>query len=600
MIHEMVSSDIAFLGHCVRNWHHWRSWIKTNSGVLKFLGLVLALVFLSHLLVTYTLPALMPGFANKLPDAVTSAVLLSILVGCIILPFLLRLNRRAQIAEKSIASTNDGYWVLNSDGAFIDVNPGYCRMLGYSRDKLMSMTIADLEEVATLPQIQAQIRRIIAKGHERFETRHRHRNGQWVDLEIAVTGVDDRYLIAFLRDISERKVTDLALREVTRIAEAANQAKSEFLANMSHEIRTPMNGVMGMTELAISLATNAEQRTYLNTALGSAQSLMVILNEILDFSKIEAGQMQIESVPFDLHQMVQECLTGVEVRTRAKGLTLARMLAPGLPRQVLGDPGRIRQVLNNLCDNAIKFTHQGGLKVQIQLHGDALTGYEAQLSVTDTGVGITADKQEAIFDAFSQADASTTRQFGGTGLGLTICTRLVELMGGRIWVESAVGTGSTFHFTARLGLVAPLAETSLKDEPVATAVTPRQLSVLLVEDHPVNQMLVIALLKKWNHQVVLAKNGQEAVDIFSSRLWDIVLMDIQMPVMGGMEATTLIRAQESPHQRVPIVAITASAMEADREACRLAGMDDHMAKPFNAAGLEAVLARHCPSPVAAH
>lgn len=358
-----------------------------------------------------------------------------------------------------------------------------------------------------------------------------------------------------------------------------------------------MNGVMGMTELAIGLATQAEQRTYLKTALGSAQSLMVILNEILDFSKIEAGQMQIENVAFDLHQVVQECLSVVEVRARTKGLTLVRTLTPDLPPQLLGDPGRIRQVLNNLCDNAIKFTGRGELTVQIQLKGDEMAGFEAQLSVTDTGVGIAPEKHKAIFDAFNQADASTTRQFGGTGLGLTICTRLVELMGGRMWVESVVGLGSTFHFTARLGHVPLLAEAVRPDEPGATDLAQRQLTVLLVEDHPVNQLLVTALLGKWNHRVILAKNGQEAVDIFPSQRWDIVLMDIQMPVMGGMEATAIIRSQEAPYQRVPIVAITANAMETDRHACQLVGMDDYMAKPFNAAGLAEMLARHCP-PVA--
>lgn len=209
-----IFSCLFLFGQCVRN---WRNWIKINSGVLTFLCWVLALVFLCELLVTYAMPALVPGFADQLLDALASAILLSILVLAVILPFLLRLNRRARIAEKAIASTNEGYWVLNSDGGFVDVNPGYCRMLGYTRPELMLMTIADLEAVATLPQIQAQIRRIIDKGHERFETRHRHRNGQWIDLEITVTGVDDRYLIAFLLDISERKATDLALREVTRI-----------------------------------------------------------------------------------------------------------------------------------------------------------------------------------------------------------------------------------------------------------------------------------------------------------------------------------------------------------------------------------------------
>jgi PAS domain S-box-containing protein len=580
---------------------HLRQWVKTNSGILLFLCGVPALVFFCQLLVKTTLPALLSAGAGNLAADIASAGLLSLLLAGVILPFLLRLSRRAQIAEKAIASTNDGYWVLNADATFVDVNSGYCRMLGYSREEMLAMTIADLEEVATLPQIQAQIGRIIAKGNERFETRHRHRNGQWIDLEVAVTGVDRRYLIAFLRDVSERKATDLALREATRIAEAANIAKSEFLANMSHEIRTPMNGIMGMTELAIELATDPDQRSFLNTAQTSARSLMVILNEILDFSKIEAGQMEVEKVPFDLHSVVGECLTAFEARTRTKGLSLTHALQSGVPKLLLGDPGRMRQVLNNLCDNAIKFTKQGGIHVQMQLHGDASAGFEARFSVTDTGVGIAADKQKAIFDAFSQADASTTRQFGGTGLGLTICSRLVELMGGRIWVESELQYGSTFHFTVRLGHVELPALVPVTDEPPAPvstvptlgAVVPRPLTILLVEDHPINQLLAMSLLKRWKHQVVLAQNGQEALDLFGSQAWDIVLMDIQMPVMGGLEAAKRIRALEPPHQRVPIVAVTANAMESDHEACRQSGMDDHLAKPFTAAGLAAMLELHC-------
>ncbi|MEY3445449.1 MAG: hypothetical protein RIR45_204 [Pseudomonadota bacterium] len=549
---------------------------------------------LCQLLVPYTLPALFPARADKLLDAVASASLLSVLVVAIILPFLLRLNRRAQNSEKAIASTSDGFWVLNADGRFMDVNPGYCRMLGYSREELLAMSIADLEAVATLQQIQAQIARIVEKGHERFETRHRHRDGHWVDLDIAVTVVDHRYLIAFLRDVSERKATDLALREVTRIAEAANLAKSEFLANMSHEIRTPMNGVIGMTELAITLANHPEQRAYLNTALGSAQSLMVILNEILDFSKIEAGQMVIESVAFDLHDVVSGCLAAMEGRIHAKGLALERILQPDFPLRLLGDPGRIRQILTNLCDNAIKFTPQGSVKVQVQLHGDALEGYEAHLSVTDTGVGIAQDKQKWIFDAFSQADASTTREFGGTGLGLTICARLATLMGGCIWVDSVPGAGSTFHFTVHLGHVSPAPSPALPaPREAASASTAHPMLVLLVEDHPINQMVATTLLNKWNHEVVLAKNGQEAVDLFPTRDWDLVLMDIQMPVMGGLEATRHIRAMAPSQRHVPILAVTANAMEADREACRLAGMDAHLAKPFDAAELGALIALHC-------
>lgn len=353
-----------------------------------------------------------------------------------------------------------------------------------------------------------------------------------------------------------------------------------------------MNGVIGMTDLALGTSLNAIQREYLSIVKSSAQSLMVILNDILDFSKIEAGKLNIEAVEFPLDEWIAETLKTLVARADKKGLVLHRHLAPDLPGRVLGDPVRIRQVLTNLCDNAIKFTAQGGVYVDVRCTaGDG--GYsELQFSVRDTGIGIPTDKQQGIFEAFTQADASTTRQFGGTGLGLTICARLVELMDGRIWVESVPGHGSTFHFTVGVQSVSAPAP-----DVVATAAEPTgaqgpSLQVLLVEDHPINQMLATTLLKKWGHAVVLAKNGQEGVNLFPGQAWDLVLMDMQMPVMGGLEATRLIRASERPGQRTPIVAMTANAMESDRQACLEAGMDDHLAKPFNARDLLAVMARY--------
>ena len=389
------------------------------------------------------------------------------------------------------------------------------------------------------------------------------------------------------------------LRNESLRAEAANLAKGEFLANMSHEIRTPMNGVIGMTDLAMEIATDEDQRTYLGAVLTSARSLMVILNEILDFSKIEAGQLNIEHIPFDLQQVITECLSHVEIRTKKKGLTLTRELAPDLPARMLGDPGRIRQVLTNLCDNAVKFTHSGGLTVRLQHAGDQANGYEVRLSVSDTGVGIAPAKQTLIFEAFSQADTSTTRQFGGTGLGLTICARLVELMGGRIGVQSLPGQGSTFHFTVRLGHADGVAAAVVPApfvppvEKVQHVLAPGTLLVLLAEDNPINQLLVTTLLHKGKHTVVHAANGQIALDLFPTADWDIVLMDMQMPVLGGLDATRKIRTLPVSQRRVPIIALTANAMGADREACMEAGMDDFLSKPFSASELEVMLTKFC-------
>jgi CheY-like chemotaxis protein len=248
---------------------------------------------------------------------------------------------------------------------------------------------------------------------------------------------------------------------------------------------------------------------------------------------------------------------------------------------------RIRQVLTNLCDNAIKFTTQGQVRVLVE-HRAQADGNEIHFTVQDSGIGIPPDKQQGIFEAFSQADASTTRQFGGTGLGLTICARLVDLMGGRIWVESQSGQGSRFHFTVQVQAVAVAA--AVAAQPIVQPGT-RALNILLVEDHPINQKLATTLLRKWGHSVVLAQNGQEAVEMFPSASWDLILMDMQMPVMGGLEATRLIRAAEAPGQRTPIVAMTANAMASDRQSCLDAGMDDHLAKPFNATVLQATLQR---------
>jgi CheY-like chemotaxis protein len=291
-----------------------------------------------------------------------------------------------------------------------------------------------------------------------------------------------------------------------------------------------------------------------------------------------------------------ETLKTLVARAEQKGLALVFEPTPGLPSQVRGDPGRIRQVLTNLCDNAIKFTAQGSVTVKARctpVEGDA---FELQLSVSDTGVGIAAEKQQGVFDAFQQADTSTTRQFGGTGLGLTICARLVALMGGRIWVESTPGQGSTFHFTVLVQGVAvqePVLALPLSSHSSAPAapITTAPLRVLLVEDHPINQKLAMTLLHKWGYETVLAHNGQEAVDLFSTQVWDVVLMDMQMPLMGGVDATRLIRANEPPGQHTPIVAMTANAMESDQQACFDAGMDAHLAKPFNAAGLQAIIER---------
>ena len=554
--------------------------------------LVSLLVFGSQLLAMLTLPALLPFAPSSLWQAVLTAGVVSILVLALILPLMLRLNRKVQYAEKAIDSTNEGYWVIDADGNFVEVNPGYCRMMGYSHAQIMKMCIADFEAVATMAQIRAQVQRIIQKGYERFETRHRHLDGHWIELEITVTGVDNRYLVAFLRDIGERKAANAALREATQQAEQANRAKSEFLANMSHEIRTPMNGVLGLTEVVLDSPLEPRQREHLELVKTSAVSLLVILNDILDLSKIEAGKLGIEHVPYSPAAVMQEVTQAVRARAQAKGLSLQCETDPSVPQKILGDPVRLRQILLNLCDNAIKFTDTGSVSVRAQAELTDTGHCELMICVRDTGIGIAAEKQEIIFQSFNQADTSTTRKYGGTGLGLTICSSLVALMGGRIWLESDTGQGSCFYFTVQ-AVVAPDGQGSVVDasaDPVrslgadTTTVgsppTDRRLQILLAEDNPINQRLTILLLERWGHDVTLAQDGIEAVSLFGRRDWDLVLMDMQMPNMDGLAATRAIRAAETKDRHTPIIAMTANAMNTDREHCLEAGMDAFLSKPF--------------------
>ena len=514
-----------------------------------------------------------------------------------------QLEDQLRFVEVLLETTPTAIYLKDTHGRYLRFNKAFEALAGLTRSQWIGKTVFDMAPgpSATAMHAADQVLFQTKKGqsYETSFTNHSTgevRMGLYVNEALTNNQGEVTGLVGTILDITERNRIEQTLREAKRTAEAASQAKSDFLANMSHEIRTPMNGVIGMTDLALDTPLNPVQREYLTIVKNSAQSLMVILNDVLDFSKIEAGKLDIESIAFSVADTLAETLKTLVARAEQKGLALVFEPTPGLPSRVRGDPGRIRQVLTNLCDNAIKFTAQGSVTVKVHctpVEGDA---FELQLSVRDTGVGIAAEKQQGVFEAFQQADTSTTRQFGGTGLGLTICARLVALMGGRIWVESTPGQGSTFHFTVLVQGVAaqepvlalPAASPSL---PTAAPLASASLKILLVEDHPINQKLAMTLLRKWGYETVLAHNGQEAVDLFPMQTWDVVLMDMQMPVMGGVEATRLIRASEPAGQHTPIVAMTANAMDADQQACFEAGMDAHLAKPFNASGLQAIIER---------
>ncbi len=398
-------------------------------------------------------------------------------------------------------------------------------------------------------------------------------------------------------NIDERKRREAALEQARHDAQEANRAKSMFLATMSHEIRTPMNGIVGMTALALEADLPGQPREYLNVVQQSSQALLAIINDILDLSKIEAGQMELERAPLQLRELMDGTLKTLAFTAQGKGVTLQSELAADVPLRLVGDPTRLRQVLLNLLGNAVKFTPHGGtvtLRVLREFGGDARGEAQGEadardaavwlrFEVEDTGIGIPADKLEAIFDPFSQADSSTTRKYGGTGLGLTICRRLVELMGGRIGVRSTEGAGSTFHFNA------PMQQAS--QQQVAAQMPLRALNILLVEDHPINQMLAVRMLERGGHRVTVAGSGLEGVQRWRELRPDVVLMDLQMPVMDGLEATRRIREAEASEQlpRTPIIAMTANAFAEDRQACLAAGMDAYLSKPAKAEALYAAL-----------
>ena len=404
------------------------------------------------------------------------------------------------------------------------------------------------------------------------------------------------------RDITDRRTAELALERAKQYAEAASVAKSQFLANLSHEIRSPMNGVLGMLELVSGTQLDAEQQRYLDMAKLSAGTLLAVIDEILDFSKIEAGQVEIERVEMSLDHVVDLVVAPMEVRGRQKGVRVRGIVDPAIPARIVGDPHRVQQVLTNLVGNALKFTERGFVRVSADLTESTPAHAEVLFSVRDSGVGIARENQQRIFERFIQADGSTTRRYGGTGLGLTICHRMVRLMGGELWVESEVGKGSCFQFRLRFPRVAEseAAASPAPAQPDVPAATRnalgRQRTVLLAEDNAVNQEVAVSMLRHLGFQVVVAENGKQALAAAeAAQDLALVLMDVQMPVMGGFEATQLLRARQAATGRhVPILAMTAHAMEGDRARCLAAGMDDHVAKPIRLAVLAEVLQRWVP------
>lgn len=499
----------------------------------------------------------------------------------------------------------DGFWLLDMKGRVLDANEASTVILGYGRDELLQMSIPQLEASESPDEVAAHFEMMKARGSDRFETRLKCKDGHIIAVEMSINYLDisGGRFVCFCRDISERKLAEDAMREALEIAQTAARMKSEFLANMSHEIRTPMNAVLGMAELISETELSGEQGEYLEIIKSSGSILLTLINDILEFSRMESVETALKHTSFDFRDFVKRTTNILRGRIEEKSIQFFCEIFDSVPAVIIGDDIRLGQLIMNLMGNAIKFSREGEFVMLIVLNEstpeDIAAGVAAlHFGVVDSGIGIEPDQLSRIFEPFTQVDSSASRKYGGAGLGLAICRKLVDLMGGKLWVASKVGIGSAFHFTLRLPIGA--AERRKIDTRPKEVIPPRAEGmslrrVLLVEDNEVTQKLVVAVLGRIGIAVEIAENGQEAVDRLlglKENPFDLVLMDIQMPVMNGFEATRIIRESEIPGaKRLPIIALTAHALHGDDVKCRRAGMDGYLSKPFSSVQLTAVVDR---------
>ncbi len=486
-----------------------------------------------------------------------------------------------------------GKTLADADGRLIEVNAALCDMLGRTEDELLGRRFQDLTHADDRDE-DDRLAGDLYRGEidaYTLEKRYLHKDGRvvWVLLSrSAVRAADGAFLyyIAVVQDITAAREASVDLERARDAAEAADRAKSQFLAVMSHEIRTPLSSVLGFGELLLDTAIDDEQREYVGRINENGTALLRLINDILDLSKIEAGGAEIERAPFDLRSLISAVNHTFQPRAAAKDIALAAEIAAAMPALLLGDEHRIRQVLSNYVGNAIKFTDRGHVVVAADVTPVPECAPEVLLhiQVRDTGIGIPVDRMDRLFKTFSQVDSSTTRRYGGTGLGLAIVKRLADVMGGEAWAESTEGEGSVFHFTARLAAAAPVAP-----PPSARAAYPdvdRSLRILIAEDTESNRVLMLATLRRVGLTAVVVPDGAQAVRAVVAAAaagtpYDVVLMDVQMPVMDGLAATKALRAALAPEQQPRIIAVTADALAGDRETCLRAGMDDYLAKPFS-------------------
>ena len=503
------------------------------------------------------------------------------------------LREAAEAARVAIVATD-------AEGRFRYANPAAAQMLGVPREALVGVSSLLYVAESDRPRFMTGLGKFlagegrIAAGEPIPLTGRRH-SGEEFAAEVALSWLDGpngRAVTGVIVDLSERRATEDTLRHAREQAERAARTKSDFLAVMSHELRTPLNGVLGVTSLLASTPLDAEQREYVDMVARSGQALLRLIDDILDFSKIEAGRVVLEQVTCDVGAIARDVVSMLGVQARAKGLDLHVDVAPGVPAPVESDPGRVRQVLFNLIGNAVKFTPTGSVHVGVSCGAIEGTRATLRVDVTDTGIGIPPETQQALFEKFTQADASTTRRFGGTGLGLAISKGLVESLGGAIGVSSAAGQGAHFWFTFPATVMAVPADVH---PPMASSVTGggegEVARVLVAEDNLVNQRVTVRMLERLGFVADVAINGREAVSLVRTRRYAAILMDCHMPEMDGYQATRAILDALPAGQRPPIVAMTAAGPAHDRERCLAAGMDDYLAKPVRLALLAETLSR---------
>lgn len=499
----------------------------------------------------------------------------------------------------------DGIVITNFKGIIIDANPAAEHMFGYTLQEMLGNSVSMLtpEDVTVLNRNM---------GTQTQELIGQRKNGDRFPVEVGLSSVkvgDNLLFVGVMRDITERRIAELAMMnyshdmemlndELTNArqqAESANKLKSEFIATISHEIRTPMNGIMGMSELLLESTLNDKQQHYVHTIEHCTQSLLAVINDLLDLSKIEAGKLVLESIPFNFYDLCAELTEISQINSRKKGVSIYLEYGAQIPHIITADPTRVRQILLNFISNAIKFTKQGSVKISVELHANQL-----KISVQDTGIGIDDASKKLMFEKFSQADSSITRKYGGTGLGLSICKKLTQLMGGEIGFESTAGVGSTFWFTLPSSVLtdnqaaAKVLSKTAKAYDTDNLIRALQNKVLLlVEDNLVNIEICKAMLEKLPCTILIAQSGAEAIKLYESNQINLILMDVQMPEMSGIQATEIIRKLEKDKNTkpIPIIALTASALSEDKEFALAAGMNDYLPKPFTKDELYKALAQ---------